>query len=267
MGDPWTAPKDDIREAGQWQQLAPRRGTLAHSVVAGNCKIISTVRSTNMSKLYAYIMTTPINEVRAVGVWNVIVAFHRCVHRGRATESLAETAGGVLRHMETKWKGCHPRNVRHLIWAANLRMAGLRGLGGEEGFLATALNMHFKSRGPDLWHFHRMRRYSAKDDRSVAIRHAMIQESVRKQTLPKWIDNLWVDIIRAKQIKTAVKLNLKGLLTVENPSASGDKDVSSSRRSLLEDAKGKYEASKLPTEVWDKLKLVHALPYHLRPPQ
>ena len=115
VGDPWTAPKDDIREAGQWQLFAPRCGTLAHSVVAGNCQIISTVRSTNISKLYAYIMTTPINEVRAVGVWNVIVAFHRCVHLGRATEALAETAGGVLRHTEMKWKGCHPRNVRQLI--------------------------------------------------------------------------------------------------------------------------------------------------------
>ena len=110
-----------------------------------------------------------------------------------------------------------------------------------------------------------MRRFSAKDDRSVAIRHAMIQESVRKQTLPAWIDNLWVDIIRAKQIRTAVKLNLKGLLTVENPSAGGGKNVSSSRRSLLEEAKGKYEASKLPTDVWDKLKLVRVLPHHLRP--
>ena len=164
-----------------------------------------------------------------------------------------------------KWKGCHPRNVRHLIWAANFRTAGLRGLGGEEGFLATALNMHFNSRGPDHWHFHRMRRYSAKDDRSVAIRHAMIKESVRKLALPVWIDNLWFDAVNAKQIRTAIKLHLKGLLTAENPSASGGKNVSSSRRSELEKAKGECEAIKLPTEVWDKLKLVRVLPHHLRP--
>jgi len=50
-----------------------------------------------------------------------------------------------LRHMEMKWKGCHPRHVHQLIWAANLRMAGLRGVGGEEGFLTTALNTHFKN--------------------------------------------------------------------------------------------------------------------------
>ena len=82
-----------------------------------------------------------------------------------------------------------------------------------------------------------------------------------------WIDNLWIDAIHAKQIRTAIKLHLQGLHTAENPSASGGKNVSSSRRSELEKAEGKYEASKLPTEVWDKLKLVHALPYHLRPPQ
>ena len=52
---------------------------------------------------------------------------------------MAETAGGVLRHMEMQWKGCHPRNIRHLICSAHLRMAGMHGVGGEEGFLATAL--------------------------------------------------------------------------------------------------------------------------------
>ena len=107
--------------------------------------IVSHKRSTNMSKLYACVMTTPIAEVRCVGVWNVIVAWHRGVHMGRASESLAECAGSVLKHMELKWKGCHPRNVRELIWAANFRMAGLRGVSGEEGFLATALNVHFQN--------------------------------------------------------------------------------------------------------------------------
>ena len=42
-----------------------------------------------------------------------------------------------------------------LIWGAHLRMARLHGVGGEEGFLSTALNVHFKKCGPDNWHFAR----------------------------------------------------------------------------------------------------------------
>jgi len=135
VGEPFFTPKEDIKEAGQWRQWVPQRGTRAHSKIAGKCAIISAKRSPNMSKLYAYVMTTPIIEVRYVGVWNVIVAWHRGVHMGRATESLAECAGSVLRHMDMKWKGCHPRHVRQLICAANLRMAGLRGVGGRGRFL------------------------------------------------------------------------------------------------------------------------------------
>ena len=33
------------------------------------------------------------------------------------------------------------------------RVVGLRGVGGEEGILATALNMHFRCKGPEGWHF------------------------------------------------------------------------------------------------------------------
>ena len=84
LGKPFFTPKGDIREAGQWQQWVPPRGTLARSNIAGKCMIVSHKRSTNMSKLYAYVMTTPIAEVRCVGVWNVIVAWHRGVHMGRA---------------------------------------------------------------------------------------------------------------------------------------------------------------------------------------
>ena len=153
VAKPFFTPRADITEAGQWQQWVPPRGTQCRSNIAGKCVVLSPRRSPNMSKLYAYVMTTPLMEVRCVGVWNVLVAWHRCVHMGRATESLAECAGSVLRHMEMKWKGCHPRHVRHLIWAANLRIAGLRGMGNEEGILATALNMHFKKFGPEHWHF------------------------------------------------------------------------------------------------------------------
>ena len=43
-----------------------------------------------MSKLYAHVMTTPIVEIRAWGIWNVVVAFHRSVGRHRRESFYAE---------------------------------------------------------------------------------------------------------------------------------------------------------------------------------
>ena len=78
-------------------------------------------------------------------------------------------------------------------------MAGLHGVGGEEGFLATALNVHFKCRGPEHWHFCR-ERVRGYDDRSSAIAHADLRETVRRDATPAWIENLWVDLIRSRPI-------------------------------------------------------------------
>ena len=205
---PFFTPKADIKEAGQWQQWVPPRGMQCHSDIAGKCVVLSPKRAPNMSKLYAYVMTTPIIEVRSVGVWNVLVAWHRCVHMGSATESLAECAGSVLHHMEMKWKGCHPHHVRHLIWAAHLCMVGLRGTGGEEGILATALNIHFKKFGPEHWHF---RKTSAKGNDSSVVNKQFVKESVRRQGLPAWIDMLWFDLAKSAPSQSCSELGPEGL--------------------------------------------------------
>ena len=262
LGKPFFTPKGDIREAGQWQQWVPPRGMLAHSNIAGKCMIVSHKRSTNMSKLYAYVMTTPIAEVRCVGVWNVIVAWHRGVHMGRASESLAECAGSVLRHMEMKWKGCHPRNVRQLIWAANFRMAGLRGVGGEEGFLATALNVHFQNFGPEHWHF---RTRSQPTSGSSVVKRAHVREAVRRQALPAWVDNLWHDLCASRQVRVAVKLGqhaLKVAGSFPQPASSG---ASLGRRAELDGELAKQHPQELPGEFWRRLGLPMCLPAHLRP--
>ena len=225
-----------------------------------------------MSKLYAYVMSSPISEIRAVGVWNVIVAWNRCVHIGRATESLAETAGGVLRHMEMQWKGCHPRNIRHLIWGAHLRMAGLRGVGGEEGLLATALNVHFKCRGPEHWHFRREHDGGCHDGGNVIAR-AVLHETVRRDAAPAWIENLWADLFRSRQIQAACNILTLPCLQTSVPwrvPASGGEGtselkLSAARRTELAEEKNKYDVRVLPGEVWSKLALRSMLSDHLKP--
>ena len=75
-------------------------------------------------------------------LWHVIRVYHRSVHMAVTSETLAEHAGSVLRFLERKTHGSIG-SVGFLVWSARLRMAGLRGLGGEDAILAAALNIHF----------------------------------------------------------------------------------------------------------------------------
>jgi hypothetical protein len=63
-----------------------------------------------------------------------------------------------------------------------LRVCGLKGLGGEEGVLATALNLHFGCEGPEKWHF----RASQCFGRGAAVEHAEVQRLVEQERLPSW---------------------------------------------------------------------------------
>ena len=71
------------------------------------------------------------------------------MHVAVASESLAETVGSFLSYLQ----GAMPnQSVRRVAWKAQVRALGIRGEGGEEGFLAMALNNHFRCDGPAGWH-------------------------------------------------------------------------------------------------------------------
>ena len=57
---------------------------------------LSAKRSPDMMKMYSYVMTTSISEIRALNVWNIVVCWHYFVHVSISTESLAETVGSFL---------------------------------------------------------------------------------------------------------------------------------------------------------------------------
>ena len=268
----WIATPADIREAGRWQHFIPRAGTIAHSRRYGQCVIVGVVSDANMTKVYKYIMSTPLHEIRSLGLWRVVASFHRCVHLSRPSESLAETVGSILRFMEQKWNN-HPMGVQYIANAAVARMAGLRGLGGEEGILATALNIHFRSRGPEGWHFRQRRRPLAAQ--GAAVRKAAIQDQVRRDALPRWVDSTLVDLHRAKQIhitKTLPRplelaLNLRPAShDDENAQAIDGSSTSAIRRNAVAAEKLHFAPDKLPDDVFRKLNItVLSLPAHLRP--
>ena len=170
--------------------------------------------------------------------------------------------------MEMKWKGSHPRNVRELIWATNFRMAGLRGVSGEEGFLATALNVHFQTFGPEHWHLRARPQWLAQPTSgsgSSVVKRAYVREVVRRQALPAWVDNLWHDLCASRQVQVAANLGqhaLKVAGSFPQPASSG---VFLGRRAELDGELAKRNPQELPGEFWRRLGLPICLPAHLRP--
>ena len=282
-GSPWIATPTDIREAGRWQHFIPRAGTRAHSRRFGGCVIVDVVSEAIMSKVYKYIMSTPLSEIRLLGLWRVVASFHRCVHLSRPSESLAETAGSILRFMEQKWCGSRPMGLQYIANAAVARMAGLRGLGGEEGVLATALNIHFRCKGPVGWHFVQKGRPLAA---GAAVQKAALRSQVRRDALAPWVESTVVDLHRAKQIQIAktlprpLKLALdlrpgnddddhhaaRTLAIGGSTPAIGGSTAACARRAGIAVQKAHFAPDSLPDDVFRKLNITTlSLPAHLRP--
>lgn len=158
LGSPFTVHKPSVSPLGCFGRDAdqvrcgPRAGLIV-TYKGRLVKIHEVVRTPNVSRIYKYVITHSLAEIRRHGLWHAVRMFHRVVHMSVTTESLAEHAGSVLRRMERKANNCG--RVGAFISAARLRMAGLQGLGHEEAFLATALNYHFECAGPEGWHFDR----------------------------------------------------------------------------------------------------------------
>ena len=272
-GLPWIASVAYIREAGHWQHHIPRPGTRAHSKQHWKCIIIEALSKPILTKVYKYILSTPLAEVRSLGIWNIVVAFHRCVHIGRPSESLAETVGSILNRMEAQWSGSHPMGTHFIVNAAMARIAGLRGVGGEEGVLTTALNMHFRCNGPEGWHFLQRGRPLAT---GAAGRKAELKNEVRRSKLPPWVDTLVRDLCRKRELclvkplpsklKMALNFHANDEDDEAGTSAIGDKTAGAARRDLVAVGKRAYEPQIMPGDVFRKLNItVLSLPAHLRP--
>ena len=266
----------DIRESGHWQNYIPRKGDLAHSRTLGTCIIKDTPRVANMSTIYKYIMSTPLQDIRALRIWNVVVVYHRCVLLSRPSESLAETAGSVLSFINEKWRGTHPRNVHQVVCAASIRMAHMRGLGGEDAILASTLNAYFNCTGPEKWHFlteTRHRHHPAADGANGAVfRKVCIQRSVRQDLAPLWLQSTILDLVRWGQLHLCKKIPfpMQFLLPDEKNSSTDITNalthVSTGRRDILREVTKSFLPDLMPSVLWQRLGLTtQSLPDHLRP--
>jgi len=160
-------------------------------------------------------------------------------------------------------------HIGHLVSSAGIRMAGLRGLGGEDGILSTALNMHFSCPSPERWHFltsHRLA-VGSSDKRNDIV------EVVRRAALPPWIADTVLDLAKTRQMRFAIKLpfptTLSGQLmdnVFATQLADGSGAISTHRRSAVADVRQRHEPDCMAGELWRQMGInMLSLPAHLRP--
>ena len=143
----------DIAEATSWGRHIPRVYHIIHSKRFGACRVVAVEKVVENTKLFRYIMSTAYMDIKCMRVWHIVRTYHRCTLLALPSESLAESVGSILSDAANKTDG-KPGEVVNVVAAAMIRLAGLRGNGGEDGVLCDALNTHFRGEGPKGWHFY-----------------------------------------------------------------------------------------------------------------
>lgn len=195
----FVASRKDIIEATD-DNFIPRVGGFVHSKRHGKCQVEAITKRVSSTKLLRYIMTTPYSEISCLKIHRVVHSYLRCTLLALPSESLAESVGSVLTDAAQKATG-KPKEVDAFIQATIIRLAGLRGHGGEEGILADALNTHFSGfgQGPEAWHFKKTSR--AGGEGCVVHKRIELQRSIRLQHCQPWVATPLVDVVRCKSLR------------------------------------------------------------------
>ncbi len=153
LGDPFFTSAQDITDASRWPRGTLRRQEHElHQDSLGRARYLESTGSPAFTLSKKHTTSTTIEEIRHRVVWHLVVAWYLYTHVATSSESLAESVGSFLRAL-TNRNSSGRLHRKRMVWGAQLKAAGLRGLGGEEGVLAMALNTHFKSQGPEGWRF------------------------------------------------------------------------------------------------------------------
>ena len=275
--------------AGHWQRKAfwtdvativeatdhtfiPAVGIYVHVRRHGRCRVEKVETRVCNTRLYRWIMSTSYEEVRALKVWHVVRAYHRCTLLATPSESLAESVGSILADAACSSSG-RAKDVSAVTQATIVRMAGLRGHGGEEGIMADAMNFHFGGKGPESWHVRRERRAElASGNVCVAVKRAAKHRRIRLAESQPWVSDTLLDTASSGQ-QTYCKVLPRPSKFIElasgssglasgssHVSATGDKTTPSSharrcedRRRAVQGDKREANPSKLSDFSWDSI--------------
>ena len=263
FGELLTIKKIEIIGASHWQhRWHPRPKTVVETALYGRCLFISARTSPDMMKLYSHVQSTPLCEIRARRVWHIVLCWQFTVHAAVSTESLAETVGSFLAHMN---KSQANLSVRRTAWAAQLKALGIRGASGEEGFLSMALNNHFVCQSPEGWHLFP----SNQSNKSSHWRNrkANVQRDLRLQNAPVWIGEHLLDLCATRQVRLCKHLPLPWEFAVSATEARDTQQSATVKRKRVEEStRRQLEPESLSARLWQHLGVTrHVLPSHARP--
>ena len=246
----------------------PAIGSSIHVKRQGQCRVLEVETRVCNTRLHRFIMSTRYEEIRALQVWHVVRAYHRCTLLAVPSESIAECVGSVLADAAGRGSG-RPKDVTSFIQSTTVRMCGLHGHGDEEGILADALNTHFNGEGPECWHMRRRGRSAGHQD-GAAMTRAILRRRMRLQHCPPWVSSTLRDVVhKGEQVYckklpcpqdfSGMPLAAGSVIRKRNLSVSGDSGkrhrgaTSSARRELLEVAKSEVTPSTLSETLWSML--------------
>ena len=263
IGKPLEVKQVEIVGASHWHhRWTPKENTIIQCNKYGRCMFLSTRRSPDMMKMYSYVMTTSISEIRARNVWNIVVGWHYFVHASISTESLAETVGSFLTALANSKIN---QSVRRIAWGAQLKAVGVKGTGSEDGFLAMAMNEHFGCKGPEGWH---IRARGTSVDKGSHWRQADRQREKRVNEMPEWVRENILDLVRAGRMRLCKTLPMPAecMLSKADARHCQQDTVTAKRKHIDKEGEKQLQPSALAESLWRHLNLSrNALPSHARP--
>ena len=199
-------------------------------------------------------------EIRARRVWHIVLWWRFTVHAAVSTESLAETVGSFLAQINRSQANL---SVRRIALAAQWKALGIRGAGGEEGFLSMALNNHFVCQSPEGWHLFP----SNQSSKSSHWRKANIQRNLRLQNAPVWIGEHLLDLCATRQVRLCKHLPWPWEFAVSATEARDKQQSATVKRKRVEEStRRQLEPESLSARLWQHLGVTrHVLPSHARP--
>ena len=253
----------DVQDASRWPpRYIPGVGKSISTFKHGLCLVVAIQKKPDMSRFYQYIMASDFKEIQARGVWHVVYAWHFYVHASTSSESLAESVGSLLSGLRRQ-NVSHSLGTKRIAWGTQLKAAGLRGTGGEDGIMAMALNIHFDSRGPEGWHF--VSKNPADGGKTSLVQ---IRAQARLSSQPAWVASYLTEAVRRRNMVLCKHLPRAQHFFVDSHEKRSHEQKSgySKRQRVAELSERAYEPKQLSETLWRHLGInPQSLSHNLRP--
>ena len=213
-----------------------------------------------MTRFYQHVLSSSLQEIRCRGVWHAVFAWHFYMHASTSSESLAETVGSFLQSIR-----CHnvSRNTstKRIVWASQLKAAGLKGIGGEDGIMAMALNVHFDCNGPEGWHFTYKQHAPIRKTNLIQMRN-----EARLHKLPPWIASHLVDVVVKRQMILCKLMPRVDRFLMSKTDCEENLSAQQKRQRKDANADNLWEPKQLSAKLWQQLGITtHSLSRNIRP--